>query len=333
MSTTTREFPELLQAFFVQRLVNQRQASACTVASYRDAFRLLLEFSAQRHRKSPAQLRLADLDATTILAFLDHLEQVRGNRVRTRNARLAAIHAFFQYAALHAPTELPMIQAVLAIPMKRFDRPVLGFLSRPEIDAIIAAPDTRTWSGQRDQILWLLFYNTGARVSELITARVHDLDLDHEVAIRLHGKGRKARRLPLWKKTVVALKAWLQQSRLTASQPLFPNRLGQPLTRAGIAHRLRLAVERASVCCPSLRQRSVSPHVLRRTTAMHLLQSGIDITVIALWLGHENTATAHHYVEADLAMKALALMAVPAPEVTSTHFQPDDALLAFLQSL
>lgn len=333
MSTMAPTFPELLQAFFLQRLINQRNASACTITSYRDTFRLLLAFASERHHTSPAHLTLAELDAVTVLAFLDYLEQVRGNCIRTRNVRLAAIRAFFYFAALKAPTELVIVQAVLAIPMKRFDRPLLGFLSPLEIEAIIAAPDVSTWSGQRDQMLWLLFYNTGARVSELTGARVDDLNLAHDTAICLRGKGRKERRIPLWKKTVKALKAWLRQSQLTADQPLFPNRFGQHLTRAGVDHRLRLAVKRASTHCPSLCQQTVTPHYFRHTTAMHLLQSGVDITVIALWLGHESTSTTHHYIEADLAMKEQALSALSAPAVASPRFQPDDKLLDFLNSL
>ena len=268
-----------------------------------------------------------------MLAFLDHLEHNRGNSVRSRNARLAAIRAFYHYAALKMPDQLPTIQAVLAIPFKRFDRPLLGFLSRAEMDAIIAAPDTSAWIGQRDQMMWLLFYNTGARVSELLAADTGDVGLGHHAAIRLRGKGRKARSVPLWGNTAACLKRWLQQSPSESDAPLLPNRQGLRLTRSGVDHRLQLAVSTAARKEPRLRKQKISPHTIRHTTAMHLLQSGVDITVIALWLGHENPSTTHHYMEADLAMKEKALNTLQAPHRKQPRYKPNDKLLAFLEQL
>lgn len=333
MNTRYQQLPALLQAFFLEWLIGQRNVSPCTVASYRDAFRLLLGFVAQRKQRAVSSLQLVDLAASTILAFLDYLENERGNSIRSRNARLAAIHAFFKYAALKVPEELDTITAVLAIPVKRFDQPRLGFLSRPEIEALIAAPDVATWSGQRDQLMWLMLYNTGARVSELLAIRIRDITIGTQATVQLHGKGRKTRTLPLWKRTVTCLKQWLQRTPLSAEQVLIPNRFGQPLTRSGVDHRLRLAIEHAKRSCPTLNERIVTPHTVRHTTAMHLLQSGVDITVIALWLGHESTATTHHYIEADLAMKEKALNTLEPPTLQPARYQPGDPLIAFLESL
>lgn len=325
-------FPALVQDFFTQRLLNQANVSARTVASYRDAFRLMLQY-AEKTGKSATTLTLRDLDASFVLAFLDHLEKERGNSVRTRNVRLVALRSFLHYAALRDPTSLPTIERVLAIPMKRFDRPLLGFLSREEIEAIVAGPDRSTWSGHRDQVMLATFYNTGARVSEIIALRTQDAQLDHNVCLHLHGKGRKERSVPLWKSTATMIKEWLRRADLRPGAPLFPNRDGTALSRSGVEKRLRAAVVIAAERCPSLRQRRISPHILRHTTAMHLLQSGVDITVIALWLGHESPATTHLYLEADLSMKEQALKRVEEPPWKSRRFRPSDHLLAFLDGL
>jgi integrase/recombinase XerD len=326
-------FPQLVQDYFVRRLVAQRGASARTVESYRDAFELLLGFAEQRTGRPPSALSLADLDAPLVLDFLDHLETGRGNTARTRNARLAAIHSFMRYAAVRDPASLPVTARVLAIPAKRFDRPVLGYLTREQVTAILAAPDQRTWSGRRDAALLAAGYNTGARVSELAALRVRDVLLDRQTAVHLHGKGRKQRVLPLWNTTAAQLRDWLGQISSGPETPVFPNRAGKPLTRSGIRDRLDRAVTIAGQDCPSLRGQHVTPHTLRHSTAMHLLQSGTDLAVIALWMGHESPATTHQYLEADLATKQATLRRLEDPGSEAPPFQPGDALLTFLQNL
>jgi site-specific recombinase XerD len=326
-------FPVLVQDFFLRRLIAQRGASARTVEAYRDAFELLLGFVENRTGKPPSALALADLDAPLVLDFLDHLETRRGNSARTRNARLAAIHSFMRYAAVRDPASLPITARVLAIPAKRFDRPALGYLSREQIAAILAAPDRSTWSGHRDAVLLATAYNTGARVSELTALRIRDVLLDRQTAVHLHGKGRKQRAIPLWKNTATQLRGWLNRINSAPDAPVFPNRTGAPLTRSGVRDRLDRAVAIAEQRCPSLRGQHVTPHTLRHTTAMHLLQSGTDLAVIALWLGHSSPAITHQYLEADLATKEAALQRLADPNPQPTRFHPSDQLLALLQDL
>ncbi len=326
-------FPTLLQSFFQQRLVAQRGASAQTIASYRDTFELLLRYAEQATQHSPSALALDDLDAPLVLAFLDHLEAQRGNSARTRNLRLTAIRSFMRYASLREPTALPVAQRVLAIPSKRFDRPALEFLSREEIKALLDAPDRCTWSGQRDAVLLATLYNTGARVSEITGLRVADVLIDRASAVHLHGKGRKERVVPLWKTTAEQLRAWIARIDPSPTTPVFPNRAGRPLSRFGVVDRLGVALAITRKRCPSLVGRRISPHTLRHTTAMHLLQSGVDITVIAMWLGHEDPSTTHLYVEADLAMKEAALRRVADPGRKPLRFRAPDRLLAFLEAL
>ena len=323
----------LLQAFFLERLIAQRNASPRTVAAYRDSIRLLLQFAQHHLGRGPERLELSDVDAPLVLAFLDHLEAQRHNTIRSRNARLAAIRSFAHYAVLKEPTALPSLQRILAIPMKRFDKPLLGFLSTGEIQAILDAPPSDRWSGQRDRIMLATLYNTGARVSELTGLRVGDVVLDGSASVRLHGKGRKDRSVPLWRTTTTQLRHWLPHIDSRPDRPLFPSTTGGPLTRPAVTARLRLAVQRAARHCPSLANRRVAPHCVRHSTAMHMLQAGVEITVIALWLGHENPATTHMYVEADLAMKERALAAVQSPRIKRTRYRPTDRVLAFLQGL
>ncbi|MHB8449459.1 MAG: site-specific integrase [Mycobacteriales bacterium] len=327
------DFPQLVQDFFLRRLITQRGVSARTVESYRDAFELLFGFLQDRSGKPPSTLQLADLDAPAVLDFLDYLEADRGNTARTRNARLAAIHSFMRYAAVRDPASLPITARVLAIPAKRFDRPVLGYLNREQIAAILAAPDRRTWSGHRDQVLLATAYNTGARVSELTGLRVRDVLLDRQTAVHLHGKGRKQRVIPLWPTTAKELRGWLEKTNSVPDAPLFPNRNGAPLTRSGVRERLERAVTVATQRCPSLRGQHVTPHTLRHSTAMHLLQSGTDLAVIALWLGHSSPAVTYQYLEADLATKEAVLRRLTDPSPTPARFQPGDRLLTFLQHL
>jgi site-specific recombinase XerD len=326
-------FPVLVQDFFLRRLIAQRGASNRTVESYRDAFELLLAFAERQTGKTASALSITDLDAPLMLDFLDHLENIRGNSVRTRNARLAAIHSFMRYAAIRDPASLPVTARVLAIPAKRFDRPVLCYLTREQITAILAAPDQQTWTGRRDAAMLAVAYNTGARVSELTALRRRDVLLDRQTALHLHGKGRKQRVIPLWKNTATQLRGWLDQISSDPQTPAFPNRAGQPMTRSGIRDRLDRAVAVARESCPSLQGQRVTPHTLRHSTAMHLLQSGTDLAVIALWLGHESPATTHQYLEADLAAKEAALQHLDDPGPPTTRFRPGDKLLAFLQEL
>lgn len=327
------EFASLLQRFFTDRLLQQQAVSPKTVAAYRDAFRLLLGYAERRLGKPPAKLTLGDFDAELILGYLSHLEDERHNTVRSRNARLAAVRAFARYVAVQCPAALLLVQQILAIPMKRFDKPLLGFLSRAEVQAILVTTDVTTWCGRRDLALLKLLYNTGARVSELIGIRVHDLELDVTPSVRLHGKGRKQRTVPLWKETAAEIREWLKVSGLQKDQPLLPNRWGGSMTRSNVADRLTRAVRKAAPRCPSLNGRTISPHTMRHATAMHLLQAGVDITVIALWLGHESPVTTHGYVEADLAIKDRALAAIAPIGTRRTRYRPTDTLLKFLQAL
>jgi site-specific recombinase XerD len=327
-------FAALVQEFFRGRLIQQQDASARTVESYRDTFRLLLGYLERVRKKRATDLTMSDLDAPAISAFLDHLERQRHNSARTRNARFAAIRSFMSYAATRDPESLPIVQRVLAIPLKRFTRPALTSLTRDEVAAVLEAPEGSTWSGRRDRALFALMYNTGARVSEAIGVRRSDVSLDATRSVRLRGKGRKQRTVPLWKGTAEHLRAWAEEIDATAEETrLFPNRDGRPLSRSGVEKRLREAVESAAGRCPSLRGKRVSPHTLRHTTAMHLLQSGVDVTVIAMWLGHESTQTTHHYVEANLAMKDEALARLEEVETEKVRFRPGDDLLRFLEGL
>jgi integrase/recombinase XerD len=332
--TTAPSFALLVQRFFTEHLTHHRAVSPRTVAAYGDTFRLLLQFAERHTGKSPTSLKLVDLDAKLVLAFLDHLERERKNGARSRNARLAALRSFFKYAARHDLSALGVIEQTLAVPMKRFDRPMLGFLTRQETQAILDAPDTATWAGQRDHALFTMFYNTGARVSEIIDLAAENLILDTSPAIHLTGKGRKQRTVPLWRSTVTVMRAWTRRMGKTAgSAPLFPNRSGGAMSRSNVTQRLALAVAKAAEQHPKLLTRSISPHTFRHTTAMHLLQSGVDMSVIALWLGHESPSTTHMYLEADLAMKERALGRLQPPNQSGTRYKPPDRLMQFLQGI
>lgn len=325
--------PELLQSFFCQRLQAQQAVSAHTLASYRDTFRLLLSFVEQKTGRTPSQQRLADWNCSQVAQFLDYLEKERGCQARTRNSRLAAIRAFMRYVAQEEPAALGLAQRVLAIPMKRFDRPLLGHLSRPELEAILAAIDLTSPNGRRDHLLISLLYNTGARVSEILALQRQQVREQPSHLIEINGKGRKQRCLPLWKPLAQELKKHLASLPPDPMTFVFTNRFGQRLSRSGAGKRLRLAVRRAMAACPSLRGRRISPHTLRHTTAMHLLQSRVDITVIALLLGHATPSTTHQYVELDLQMKQRCLKKLRPPTSASNRFKPSDSLLAFLERL
>jgi integrase len=326
-------FAALAQGYFTEHLQQQRAMSPCTVAAYRDAFVLFLQFAEQRLRRPPTAMRLTDITPALILAFLDHLEQDRGNSARTRNARLAALRAFLKFAARRDVTALHAVEQALGVPLKRFERPMIGYLTREEMLAVIGEPGP-SWTSQRDHLLLRLLYNTGARVSEIIGVKRSDVVLDGAACVHLHGKGRKQRSVPLWRSTVRHIRAWLRiNPGLDAAAPLLPNRDGLPMTRGNVTQRLALAVKAASAKHPQLLQRRISPHTIRHTTAMHLLQSGTRDDLIALWLGHESPVTTHQYVEADLAMKERALARVQEPAETPRRFRASDSLLAFLKTL
>lgn len=326
-------FPALVQAFFVEHLTQQRALSPRTVAAYRDAFMLFLGFAEVRLGRSPAQLTLPDITPDLIMAFLDHLERDRHNSVRSRNARLAALRSFLKFAAHRDVSSLQVIEHALGVPAKRFERPMLGYLSREEMLAVIGKPDG-TWFSQRDHVLLLLLYNTGARVSEIVGVKVGDVVLDSAACVHLHGKGRKQRSVPLWRSTVRTIRAWFKRNpQLDSNAPLLPNRDSQAMSRWNVMQRLERAVQVAAKSRPDLATRHISPHMIRHTTAMHLLQAGVDISVIALWLGHESPATTHQYVEADLAMKERALARLHEPEAKLRRYRAPDSLIDFLRTL
>ena len=329
---TDPTFAFMLQHFFLKRLMSQRNASPHTIASYRDTFRLLLEHVSKKTHTPPSSLAIEDLDVRAILDFLDHIETDRGNAPSSRNVRLAAIRSFFRSCAYLAPGSLGVIQKVLAIPMKKTACREVGFLSVDEMQAIIDAPALATWSGLRDHTMFATLYNTGARVSEITGMKIKDLSLNTP-SVRIQGKGRKDRVMPLWQSTVKLLKNWLTHVNRDRENPLFPNARGKPLTRHGVEYRLGIAKKTAETQCPSLKEKRVSPHSVRHTTAIHLLQSGIDISTIALWLGHESPGTTHHYLQADLAMKKRVLEKFAPPHTRNILFKPGDALLKFLESL
>jgi site-specific recombinase XerD len=323
----------LLETFFTQRLMNQRQASPHTISSYRDTFRLLLQFAQQRLHKSPARLAFEEIDAPMIAAFLDDLEKSREITARSRNLRLTAIRSFFQYAAYEEPAHASQIQRVLAIPGKRHTRPLVHFLNRPEIDALLAAPDQETWFGRRDHALLLVAVQTGLRLSELTGLQRDEVALGTGAHVRCVGKGRKERCTPLAKTTVAVLKAWLREPARRNAGVLFPNASGGRLSSDSVADLLAKHVAVACESCPSLRKKHVTPHVLRHSMAMGLLQAGVDRAVIALWLGHESVETTQIYLEANLAMKEEILAKTTPPGGKPGRYRPGDELLAFLKNL
>jgi site-specific recombinase XerD len=331
--TTPASLAPLLERFFTDRLMQQRQASPHTVGSYRDTFRQLLKYTQQRLHKTPSHLTFEQIDASLIVGFLDHLEKNHGLSVRSRNLRLTAIHSFFRYAALEAPDHSAQIQRVLAIPSKRFTRTLVRFLSRPEVDALLAAPNRGTWSGRRDHAFILMAAQTGLRLSEMTGLQRQDILLGTGAHVRVIGKGRKERCTPLAKPTVSVLKAWLQEAQRGSQQTVFPNARGKRLTVHGVQYMLSKHSAAASEVCPSLKQKRVTVHVLRHTVAMDLLQEGVDRAVIALWLGHESVETTQMYLEATLAMKEKALAKTTPPHGRSSRYRPDDQLLHFLNGL
>jgi site-specific recombinase XerD len=333
MMKTQSTFPELLQAYFTQRLMNECNASPHTIANYRDAFRLLIAFAHGQLRKPPTALTMQELDASFVCRFLDHLERDRGVSARSRNVRLAAIHSFFNYVALQEPALGALAQRVLAIKSKRYARKPVDFLTRAEAEALLSAPNQATWSGRRDRTLLLIALQTGMRVSELISLRCQDVSLDTGAHVRCIGKGRKARCIPLRKETVTTLRVWLRERNGQSADALFPNARGKALSRDGIQYLLAKHVASARQRCPTLKNKRVSPHVLRHSTAMDLLQHGVDRSVIALWLGHESMETTQIYLQASLELKERALAQTEPFNGRTRRYRPPDQLMAFLKGL
>ena len=330
MSTAT--LPALLQSFFTERLLTQRQVSSHTIASYRDTFRLLLRFAQRERHKRPSELNLSDLDADLIGSFLTSLEQQRRCSARTRNARLTAIRSFFTYASFQEPGLSAHIQRVLAIPYKRQTRPMVAFLSHEEIEAVLAAPDKSTWLGRRDHALLTLAFQTGLRLSELTSLDRSAIAFGPGAHVRCRGKGRKDRSTPLTTGTAAVLRAWLKEPG-PVTEVLFPNARGGRLSADSVQYLVRKYTQVAAVRCTTLRGKRVSPHVLRHSAAMELLAAGVDSSVIALWLGHESVNTTQIYLHAHLALKEAALARTTPPNVRPGRFRPDDQLLAFLSAL
>jgi site-specific recombinase XerD len=322
-----------LQAFFAEYLCQQRRLSPQTIVSCRDTFRLLLTFVRNHTGVEPSALRIADVDAPVVLSFLSYLEQERGNSVRSRNIRLSALRSFFRLVALRHPDSIGVVTRVLAIPMKREDRKLIAYLTRTEMQALLATPDTSKWSGRRDYALLLTLYNSGARVSEVTTLKRAQVCFGASTFLQLTGKGRKERTVPLWTDTAQVLKAWFEELGDDVGPMAFPNARGKALSREGVDYLLKQAVQRALPACPSLATKNITPHVIRHSTALHLLQAGVDIATIALWLGHESIEMTHMYLQADLAMQEKALEKLDSLEGGWKRFQADDPLLTFLHSL
>lgn len=329
---STPAFATLVQRFFADYLAQQRNLSAHTLRAYRDTFRLFLRFAGARRRSSIDQLSFADFTPAIVIEFLAHLERERGNSIQSRNARLAAVRCFARYClGQTAPEQFDTCQRILSLPAKRAERRLLGFMNRAEIAAVLAAIPQHTWSGRRDQLLFSLLYNTGARISEVLQLRATDVQPQ---AVRLLGKGRKQRTTPLWPPTAQRLRRWLKTNQIRGDQFIFTNRRGDPLTRDGAAYRLARTVAMAAESCPSLRGRRITPHTFRHTAAMHLLQSGVALEVIALWLGHERPVTTHGYIEADLKMKQQCMARLDQPQLPRWRQAPADSrLLAFLEAI
>jgi site-specific recombinase XerD len=326
-------FAVLLESYFTERLMKQRSASKHTIKAYRDTFHLFVQFAQQRLRKQPSQLELREIDAPLISAFLDEMESKRGISARSRNARLAAIRSFFRFAALEAPAQAAQIQRVLAIPSKRHTKELVHFLTRPEVEALLSAPDTETWSGRRDHALLLLAVQTGLRLSEITALKQQDLVLGKGAHVRVIGKGRKERCVPLAKPTVAVLKAWINESAASSAQTLFLSARGAQLSADGVQYILSKHAVAASRECSSLKAKKITPHVLRHSCAMELLQAGVDRAMIALWLGHESVETTQMYFHANLAFMQQLLDKTSALEGRVGRFRPDDQLLAFLKGL
>lgn len=331
---TAPTLPSLLQGFFTERLVRQLQASPQTITAYRDTIKLLLLFAAQTTKKAPARLTIDDLDAVMVGAFLDHLDTERGNSTATRNARLAAIHSLYRYALPLIPERAHTASQVLAIPQRRHDRAIVSYLTGPETDALLAAPDRTTWHGRRDHALLLTAVQTGLRLSELTGLTIQDISTTIPgAAVHTTGKGRRERATPLTRQTTAVLLAWLPQAGPTPSSPAFPTRSGTRMSADAVQRLVAKHAATAALECPSVASKHVTPHTLRHTAAMALMSAGVDTSVIALWLGHQNATTTHIYLHADMTIKERALARVPAANTTPGRYRPGDDLIDFLERL
>lgn len=330
---SSRNMSSLLQEFFTEYLINQRQASQHTIASYRDSFCLLLRYAQQRFKKPPPTLELSNLNARFISDFLNHLEKDRGVCVRSRNQRLAAIHSFFRYISLYTPEHIEIIQQVLAIPSKRYEKKIVAFLDRCEIDSLLEVPNRKTWIGRRDHALLMLMIQTGVRVSELTKLCCQDVVLGQGAYILCKGKGRKERCTPLMKQMIAALRVWLKEGNYEPADPLFPSVRGGPLSSDSVQYLVAKYAVTAQKKCPSLKRKRVSPHLFRHTAAMEMLQSGIDLSMIAIWLGHESVETTQIYLDANLAIKEKLLEKMVPLKVRKGRYRADNQLLTFLKSL
>jgi site-specific recombinase XerD len=327
------DIPSLLKRFLLDHLQRNRSVSPNTLRTYADTFRMLLQYLQQKKHVRPERIALSDLSSKNILAFLDHLESERKNKITTRNTRLAIIHSFVKYLLVIDPTLAGDLHGVLAIPMKKSKKPALDFLTDEEMDVLLEIPDKQTWIGRRDLVLLTVMYNTGARVSETVGMRVADVTLGTGGTIRLFGKGRKERTLPLWKNTVKLLKDWIRENGYTEDMPLFQSNRRTAMTRSSVEKRLALVVSAATKRMPSLKKRTISPHTLRHSTAMYFLNSGVDITVISMWLGHESLQTTHIYISSDMKLKEKALKTLQEPSLKGFRYKPKDSMLAFLEDL
>jgi integrase/recombinase XerD len=329
----SNRFPALLQNYFLDRMMKQRNASPATISAYRDTFRLLLRYLHEAKRYSPSEITMELLTADTILEFLNHLETERHNTIKTRNHRLAAIHSFMEYVSFEAPEYLGLVQRVMQIPFKKAETRTVDYLVAAEVEAILAACNVTQWLGRRDRLMVALLYNTGFRVSELLSLKFAAISLRATSTIRVWGKGRKERVLPIWETTKQYLDDWMKEQGGSNEDYLFANCRGERLTRSGVSSRLNNLAMKAGETCPSLRIKRVTPHVLRHTTAMHLLESGVDISTIAIWLGHESIETTHKYMVADLRLKEQALARTQSPEASNFRYQPSAHILDFLETL
>lgn len=328
-----RSFSLLLQKFFNEYLISQRQASHHTITSYRDCFSLLLHYAQKKYHKKPLHIKLSDLNADFIISFLNHLEKDRGSSVRSRNQRLAAIRSFFHYIAFYVPEQIDMIKQVLSIPVKKYERNVVTFLSQFEIEILMRAPDQNTWFGRRDFVLFMLMIQTGLRVSEATQVRYKDINLNQGPYVRCSGKGRKERFTPLTKQMVKVLKSWISENNFKPIDYIFPSRNGGPMSSDTVQYSLKKYVKIAGKTCPALLNKKISPHVLRHTAAMQLLNAGIDTVMIALWLGHESIETTRIYLEADLSLKEKLLDSFSPVNVKRGRYIPDDKLLGYLKAI
>lgn len=329
----THPLPAYLQRFFTERLGAQLKASPNTIASYRDTFRLLLKFTTERLRRSPTELQVVDIDADLVGQFLSEIERSRGNSARSRNTRLSAIRSFFKYVAVSEPQLLHHCQRILAMPSKRHEKRVIDYLSRAEIEALIDAPDLSTWYGRRDRALLALALQTGLRVSELISLSCGDIVFGTGAHVRCMGKGRKERATPMRKDSVRLLRDWLTERGGAGIDPVFISNRNERLSRDAVEQIVHKHVLMASRKCPSVKKKRITPHVLRHSAAMQLLQNGVDRTVIALWLGHESVETTQMYIHADIQLKEKAMARTRSVKLPPGRYRPDDKLLAFLEAL